>query len=144
MMLSCLFSCFYHIKQFKAYFYLTFLNFFYCNGTATCSHKWNWKVQFSWWKKPQINDVIWLLQYKSFLISLIALLNTYPAITDLIKVNSKHSRVSCATCTKLRIKTLRLKILFRAYNFVIKTIIKSLIIFKKPRRWLMISLITYL
>ena len=71
----------------------------------SCSHKWNLKVRFSWSKKLQINDVILLLHYKSFFISLISLLNTYLSVIDLLKVNNKHSRVSCAICRKLRIKT---------------------------------------
>ena len=92
MMLSCLFSCFHHIKQVKACFYLTYLNFFYRNDTATCSHKWNLKVRFSRSKILQINDLL-LLQYKSFLISLISMLNTYPCAIDLLKVNNKQSKV---------------------------------------------------
>ena len=52
-------------------------------------------------KKLQINDDT-LLQYNFFLISLISLLNTYPAVIDLLKVNNKHNRVSCAISTKLR------------------------------------------
>ena len=52
------------------------------------------KCDFHDEKKLQINDVILLLQYKYFLISLISLLNTYPAAIDLLKVNNKHRRVS--------------------------------------------------
>ena len=52
------------------------------------------KCDFHDEKKLQINDVILLLQYKYFLISLISLLNTYPAVIDLLKVNNKHRRVS--------------------------------------------------
>ena len=52
------------------------------------------KCDFHDEKKLQINDVILLLQYKYFLISLISLLNTYPAAIDLLKVSNKHRRVS--------------------------------------------------
>ena len=142
MMLSCLFSCFYHIKQFKACFHLTFLNFFLLQWYGHVFSQMKLKSAIFMMKETSNKWCARILNYQSFLISLISLLNTYPAITDLLKVNSKQSRVSCAICTKLRIKTLCLKILFRAYNFTIKTITKSLIIFKKPRRWLMISLIT--
>ena len=72
----------------------------------------------------------------------------------LFKFNNKNTRKKCEGCSKLTIKTpkrrqwrhsgvfinfenislLFLKILFRAYNFIIKSITRSLIIFKKPRK----------
>ena len=60
------------------------------------------KCDFHDEKKLQINDVYFYYNITFFLISLISLLNTYPAVIDLLKVNNKHNRVSCAISTKLR------------------------------------------
>ena len=60
------------------------------------------KCDFHDEKKLQINDVYFYYNITFFLISLISLLNTYPVVIDLLKVNNKHNRVSCATSTKLR------------------------------------------
>ena len=53
------------------------------------------KCDFHDEKKLQINDVYFYYNITFFLISLISLLNTYPAVIDLLKVNNKHNRVSC-------------------------------------------------
>ena len=107
LMLSCLFSCFHQIKQFKMCFYLTYLKKFFLSQwhSQVFSQMKSKRAVFMMKRKFKLMTWILLLQYNSFLISLISLLNTYPAVTDLLKVNNKHNRVSCAISTKLRIKT---------------------------------------
>ena len=106
MILSCLFSCFHHVKQSITCFYLTYLNFFLLQWYGQVFSQMKSKSAIFMIKR-NFKLMMWilLLQYNSFLISLISLLNTCPAVTDLLKVNNKHNRVSCTISTKLRIKT---------------------------------------